>query len=944
MTNLTRLCLPVLTSLFLIFISALGKGTPLKTSHTCNVTQFENETTIIDEEITKEIECWELKYYQEIGYHLNHTFTSSEDTSSDRCQIIKPSNVRTKLVKRIEQKCCMGWEGEQCNTPICTPTCENGGRCRTPGICQCSDRFSGHRCELHSVSTKTSNRHYATCLTHLGEHYQTFDGRKYNFHGDCSYTLLASTSGDYNIITQNIQCSNIQTCRKKLVMKLGILNIVVIGAIVMIDDKIIDETRIPYQEKGVVIKRMGDLMFLESSLGLRIKWDRQSYIHIKIPNHPDFFGKTLGLCGSYDDDPTNDFEMENSDITYLPVSFGNSWKVHIPDQECPDVNERLHPCDLHLDRHQLAVTRCQVIREEPFQQCINKLNPDPYFDNCYYDVCRLGENDIALEDTLCQSLTHYARECASLGLVMEWRSPKFCARECIGGQVFSECTSACPRTCATVNYDTTRYCSPECIPGCHCPEGKYIHDGQCLEQQQCPCVLNRVEYVNGTSVTQQCNQCKCTGGIWACTNNVCNATCSVYGAGHYITFDKTRYSFQGICQYTLVEDFVDLDLNIVIKTKDCGSYGSVACIYDVTATCKNTEIQLKRNFETFVNGKRVRLPFRNDDVHVKKVSSVFTMVESTGVQLLWDNDKRLYVKLAPRYMRKVRGLCGTFTFRQDDDFLTREGDIDNSAISFANKFKIGDDCLDVDQEARVEMCNLNANFAPYAHKYCGIMSSDVFTGCHGEVDYDDFYQECLHDVCGSYDQHGALCSALAVYARECTLVGVIVEWRNKTLDETSIMCGGTCSSGMVYTECAPTCSLTCSDIAYNGEVQTCDVIDKGCIAGCVCPSGEVLDHGEKCVSPNNCTCMDRGRVYHYGNVIQRGCQTCSCKYGKWQCEGEKDDCTRVQCPNNQEFTKYASPCPMTCDNMDGYMDCGISTSPGCDCPAGLVFDTWYVGK
>lgn len=41
--------------------------------------------------------------------------------------------------------------------------------------------------------------------------------------------------------------------------------------------------------------------------------------------------------------------------------------------------------------------------------------------------------------------------------------------------------------------------------------------------------------------------------MWQCTDEPCLATCAVYGDGHYLTFDGQRYSFNGDCEYTLVQ-------------------------------------------------------------------------------------------------------------------------------------------------------------------------------------------------------------------------------------------------------------------------------------------------------------------------------------------------------------------------------------------------------
>lgn len=51
---------------------------------------------------------------------------------------------------------------------------------------------------------------------------------------------------------------------------------------------------------------------------------------------------------------------------------------------------------------------------------------------------------------------------------------------------------------------------------------------------------------------------------------------------------------------------------------------------------------------------------------------------------------------------KVKGLCGTFSKNQQDDFLTPEGDVEKSSQVFAERWKVDEKCIDYDGEVQQE--------------------------------------------------------------------------------------------------------------------------------------------------------------------------------------------------------------------------------------------------
>ena len=67
-----------------------------------------------------------------------------------------------------------------------------------------------------------------------------------------------------------------------------------------------------------------------------------------------------------------------------------------------------------------------------------------------------------------------------------------------------------------------------------------------------PCVLFELEYIT----LHKCiisNHSTCKSRKWECTDQECGQTCTIYGDGHYITFDEKKFSFTGDCNYVFTQ-------------------------------------------------------------------------------------------------------------------------------------------------------------------------------------------------------------------------------------------------------------------------------------------------------------------------------------------------------------------------------------------------------
>lgn len=78
-------------------------------------------------------------------------------------------------------------------------------------------------------------------------------------------------------------------------------------------------------------------------------------------------------------------------------------------------------------------------------------------------------------------------------------------------------------------------------------------------------------------------------------------------------------------------------------------------------------------------------------------------------------------------MAQVQGLCGTFTWKQQDDFLTPAGDIETSVAAFAGKFKVSGDgrCPWMDN-IPLSACSTYSQRLVFAEAACAILHGPTF--------------------------------------------------------------------------------------------------------------------------------------------------------------------------------------------------------------------------
>ncbi|XP_069865731.1 mucin-5AC [Dipodomys merriami] len=485
---------------------------------------------------------------------------------------------------------------------------------------------------------------------------------------------------------------------------------------------------------------------------------------------------------------------------------------------------------------------------------------------------------------------------------------------CIGGpaptpvcetpMVYFDCRNAtagatgagCQKSCHTL--DMACY-SPQCVPGCVCPDGLVADgDGGCVAVEDCPCVHNEATYRRGETIRVGCNTCTCESRKWQCTDEPCLATCSVYGDGHYLTFDGQRYSFSGDCEYTLVQDHCSGNssaqgsFRVVTENVPCGTTGTT-CSKAIKLFLGHYELKLSDGkVEVVQKEAGQEMPFS-----IRQVGVYLVVETDVGLVLLWDRRTSIFLRLDPEFKGRVCGLCGNFDDNAINDFTTRSQSVVGDALEFGNSWKFSPSCPDA--LVPKDPCTANPYRKSWAQKQCSIINSKTFAACHAHVEPTKYYEACVSDACAC-DAGGdceCLCTAVAAYAQACHDVGVCVSWR--TPDVCPLFCDYYNAEGQCtwhYRPCGAPCMRTCrnpSGQCLNGLRSL-----EGCYPQCSADTPIFDEDKMQCVAtcptppPPPPICRVHGKSYRLGAAVpsDQNCHSCVCTERGVHCVHDPQAC------------------------------------------------------
>lgn len=177
------------------------------------------------------------------------------------------------------------------------------------------------------------------------------------------------------------------------------------------------------QNGAVKVYQEGSNDVIMTDFGLRVTYDLVYHVTVTVPGN--YNGRTCGLCGNFNNDKTDEFQLPDGNVTKDFHSFGAAWKVPVPGVVCEDgcSGDICPKCD--SSEKAAAEAKCATITDPkgPFAACLEVIDPASYFRDCVYDVC-MAKDDPSI---LCSSIAAYMLDCQDFGAkIKNWRSPSFC--------------------------------------------------------------------------------------------------------------------------------------------------------------------------------------------------------------------------------------------------------------------------------------------------------------------------------------------------------------------------------------------------------------------------------------------------------------------------------------------------------------------------------------
>lgn len=172
------------------------------------------------------------------------------------------------------------------------------------------------------------------------------------------------------------------------------------------------------------------------AVGVAVLWDAQRMISIEAT--AGLWNRTAGLCGTLDQDISNEFKSKDGTLLKMASTFVDAWKTPALDE---DVDKCVMDDKANADESAMelqcsdkmqtdAQSICTKLIENPkFGNCLKEYSKDALLKNCISDYCYCSDSTNPTK-CACEGLSVFAKDCQFRGVILDngWRDMELCRK------------------------------------------------------------------------------------------------------------------------------------------------------------------------------------------------------------------------------------------------------------------------------------------------------------------------------------------------------------------------------------------------------------------------------------------------------------------------------------------------------------------------------------
>lgn len=159
----------------------------------------------------------------------------------------------------------------------------------------------------------------------------------------------------------------------------------------------------------IKITQKGYQGFIETDFGVEIIFDWGEDLKVIVSS--SYFDNLEGLCGNYNDDPSDDFSLPKGNIVSDLPKFAEAWGLPETNQSCMHACPGTCPnCPDETVYKQRQYCGEIVVKDGAFAACHAHISPLPLMADCIYNMCTHPDKEF-----LCTAMANYVRMCQQKG-------------------------------------------------------------------------------------------------------------------------------------------------------------------------------------------------------------------------------------------------------------------------------------------------------------------------------------------------------------------------------------------------------------------------------------------------------------------------------------------------------------------------------------------------